>query len=76
MFHGATPDTDKERILTDFTKPNSRTRIVIATIAFGLGIDIADVRIVVNWGLPTNMLQYWQEVKKNSVCTRHFACNI
>ena len=62
MFHAASCETDKERILHDFPQKNSPIRILIATIAFGLGIDIPDIRLVINWGMPSNMLQYWQEV--------------
>ena len=34
---------------------------MVATIAFGLGIDKPDVRVVVNWGLPDDMSSYFQE---------------
>lgn len=40
--------------------PGSPLRIVIATIAFGLGIDTSDIRYVVHWGPPQDIEQYVQ----------------
>ena len=36
--------------------------VMVATIAFGLGIDKQDVRVVVNWGLSADMSSYYQEI--------------
>ena len=62
MYHGATPETDRTRIVQGYTEPNSTTRLLLATVAFGMGVDIPNIRIVVNWGLPNSVMQYWQEV--------------
>src|SRR5277367_217488 len=34
----------------EFPKPNSTIRVLIATVAFGIGVDIPDVTLVIHWG--------------------------
>ena len=36
-------------------------RVVIATVAFGMGIDCPDVREVIHWGVPEDAEMYVQE---------------
>ena len=64
MYHAGTNEEDKTRISTTFRMASSVIRVLIATVAFGMGVDIPDIRIVVHWGLPDNIMQYWQQVMK------------
>ena len=51
----------KNAIVASFSKPQSRLRVVIATVAFGMGIDCPNVRQVIHWGPPSDLEMYIQE---------------
>ena len=51
---------EKDTTLANFT--SGKTKIVFATNAFGMGIDIPDIRCVVHYLLPESIEQYYQEV--------------
>ena len=48
--------------MADFKSQNSRTRCLIATVAFGMGVDVPDIDVVVHWGASSGIVQYWQEM--------------
>ena len=50
-----------EVVIKDKIVMDSPLRVVIATTAFGLGIDCPDVRHVINFGLPSDIESYVQE---------------
>ena len=45
-----------------FTEAKSSCGCVVATLAFGLGLQVPNVKYVIHWVPPKNLLQYWQEV--------------
>lgn len=61
-FHAGLSSPDQKSIVENFTKTDSVIRFMICTIAFGLGVNIPDVRFVLHWGICDSALQYWQEV--------------
>ncbi|CAC5368440.1 recQ [Mytilus coruscus] len=50
MYHRSTAKLNKDHVLEEFPKNNSKLRLVFATVAFGMGVDIPDIDYVVNWG--------------------------
>lgn len=62
VYHAGQYIDDQERILKEFSKENSVIRLLICTVAFGMGIDIHDVRYVFHWGCSNSFIEYWQEI--------------
>ncbi|MEB3236825.1 MAG: RecQ family ATP-dependent DNA helicase [Candidatus Sericytochromatia bacterium] len=58
-YHAGMDPTLRRQILQDFRE--ERLDLVVATVAFGMGIDRADVRFVIHAGLPRSVEQYVQE---------------
>jgi len=59
FFHGGLNNKDKETLLDDWTA--NRTQVMVATTAFGMGIDKADVETVIHLNLPESLESYYQE---------------
>jgi bloom syndrome protein len=51
----------REKVLKSFCDRNGRLRVVLATTAFGMGVDCSDVRVIIHWGPPSSLEQYSQE---------------
>lgn len=60
MFHASVDDEDKYKVMRSFQHENGIC-CVISTIAFGMGVDIPDIRVVVHYGPPADVEDYIQE---------------
>ena len=61
MYTRCTESHVKEKILDSFSAIDGNLRIVIGTIAFGMGLDCPDVRQVIHWGPSADVEAYVQE---------------
>ena len=51
----------KEMILHQITSSSSTIRVIFATIAIGMGVDIPSIREIIHVGPPRSVQQYFQE---------------
>jgi len=59
-YHAGMPAAERDRVQSAFL--SGKLEVVVATIAFGMGVDKADVRTVVHVALPGSIEGYYQEI--------------
>ncbi|KAF4989094.1 hypothetical protein FDECE_14812 [Fusarium decemcellulare] len=60
-FHAKLPKDVKEETLSRWIRNEPGYDIIVATTAFGMGIDKNNVRFVVHWRIPKSFEGYYQE---------------
>lgn len=61
MYHAGTPDQVKKHVIENLSKETGHIRVLISTIAFGMGVDCKSVRRVIHFGPSKNLESYVQE---------------
>ena len=59
-YHGGMSKEDKEKSHNSFI--DGTIIVIVATISFGMGIDKSDIRQVINYGVPSDIESYYQEI--------------
>jgi RecQ family ATP-dependent DNA helicase len=59
-YHAGMDEAERTRAQDDFM--SGRVQMIVATNAFGMGIDKADIRFVIHYHLPGSIEAYYQEI--------------
>lgn len=62
MFHRKTLEKHKQRVLSDLTDASGSCRVVVATTSLEMGIDISDIKCVIHYGPPREVVDYIQGI--------------
>ena len=60
FYHSHVEASDRYRVQEQFTEGS--LRIVVATMAFGMGLNIPDIRAIVHYDIPKSFESFVQEV--------------
>jgi ATP-dependent DNA helicase RecQ len=61
VYHGRLPASERSRVQDAFMNDKHGPRLMVATNAFGLGVDKAELRLVVHYHFPGSIEAYYQE---------------
>ena len=61
QFHAQYPEHERERIVKELVAGSSKLRLLFVTVAFGIGVDVNNIRRVIHIGVPHSIEEFYQE---------------
>ena len=61
IFTAGSKTEMREAVIAEFCRSDTKLRLIIATCAFGLGIDCSDIARIIHWGPPNTLEELVQE---------------
>ena len=74
LYHAAMTEFQRTNVQQAFM--SAEHPVVVATTAFGMGIDRADIRFVIHWDIPGGIEQYYQEIGRAGRDGAHSECEL
>ena len=59
-YHAGMPAADRSKVQDAFIRDD--VQVIVATIAFGMGIDKSNVRWIIHYSMPSNVESFYQEI--------------
>ena len=61
MYHSQVSEDEKHQIMESIVNPDGNCRVLFSTTAFGMGVDVPNIRKVIHFGSPADIDDYFQE---------------
>lgn len=61
-YHGQMSPKNRKSSQDYFSEIDNNTKVMVATIAFGMGINIPDIHLIIHYGISKDIESYYQEI--------------